>query len=305
VAAGLIRLNLVLWLGLLAGGPSLAASPCDLDAAGPAQWSQLRGLGWAGQLDSIDAIAMTMLDCFDAPDPAVRDGLVFEAWSGWLRADRLTVPTRLTAVKRLHAALESPADPVGFRRPFAALLLSELVRADRLQAYLDAETRAALANSAGRYMQGLDDYRGFVDGEGWRHGVAHAADLILQLGVNQHVARTQRLSLLRVLLGKVAPPGTQAYRFGEPERLARALYFSVANDAEVLTAIWPTVQALADPAPLATWGESFTSEAGLARRHNTLAFLHELAFAFRAGPHEALRDKAGDIDRLLTRVMGG
>lgn len=299
------RLNVMLWFGLLASSPALAAAPCALDAAGPAQWSQLKAGGWDRAPEPLDAVATAMLDCFDAPDPAVRDGLVFEAWSSWLRADRLAVATRLAAVSRLHAALESSANPDGFRRPFAALLLSELARADRLQAYLDGPTRAALAATVGSYLQGLDDYRGFVDGEGWRHGVAHAADLILQLGVNNHVERAQRLSLLRVLLGKVAPAGTHAYRFGEPERLARAYYFSVANDAEMLTAIWPSLEALADPAPLGAWGESFASEAGLARRHNTLAFLHELAFAFRAGPHEALRDKAGDIDRLLTRVMGG
>lgn len=301
----LCQRSLMLWIVLLASSPVLAASTCALDAAGPQAWSQLKVGGWGKASDPTDAVATAMLECFDAPDPALRDGLVFEAWSNWLRADRIAVATRLAAVSRLHAALDSAVDPTGFRRPFAALLLSELVRADRLQAYLDSETRVALASTAGRYLQELDDFRGFVDGEGWRHGVAHAADLILQLGVNSQVGRAERLSLLRVLLGKVAPAGTHAYRFGEPERLARAYYFSVANDAELRAAIWPFLEALADPAPLGMWGESFASETGLARRHNTLAFLHELAFAFRAGPHEALRDKAGDIDRLLTRVMGG
>ena len=45
--------------------------------------------------------------------------------------DKISVETRLAAIAELLPALKSDApDPSGFRKPFAALVLSELARAD-------------------------------------------------------------------------------------------------------------------------------------------------------------------------------
>jgi len=48
-----------------------------------------------------------------------------------------------------------------------------------------------LLNAAANYLVALRDYRGFDDGVGWRHGVAHAADLLAQLALSPSFGRVE------------------------------------------------------------------------------------------------------------------
>jgi hypothetical protein len=82
--------------------------------------------------------------------------------------------------------------------------------------------RAELVDHAARFLSGMRDYRGFTPGEGWRHGVAHGADLALQLGMNDALTAAQRQTLLDAVSRQVLADHRHAYRFGEGQRLARA-----------------------------------------------------------------------------------
>jgi hypothetical protein len=162
---------------------------------------------------------------------------------------------------------------MGFRRPFAILALAEVARADRLAPSLPADRRALLLETGARYLETLTDYRGFDPRAGWRHGVAHGADLMLQLTRNPAVDRAGLLRILQALGSQVAPAG-HSYVQGESDRLARAA-IEVARRGVLTPADWTDWFArLGDPAPLAGWDQAFQSEAGLARRHNLRAFAH-------------------------------
>jgi hypothetical protein len=91
------------------------------------------------------------------------------------------------------------------------------------------------------------DYRGFVAGEGWRHGVAHGADLLMQLALNPALDKAQLDRILGRVARQVAPPG-QAYVFGEPERLARPVLFAAARGLHT-EAEWTAWLAQAAAAP--------------------------------------------------------
>jgi hypothetical protein len=47
------------------------------------------------------ALALTLLPCLAHPDPELRDGIAFEAYSTWLRANRLDAATRTALMARL------------------------------------------------------------------------------------------------------------------------------------------------------------------------------------------------------------
>ena len=117
-----------------------------------------------------------------------------------------------------------PADAAGFRRPFAALALSELARVDRLQPFLSVAERAELVTAAAAYLASVDDYRGFIPGDGWRHGVAHGADLVLQLSLNPAVDAAAQRTLLAAIAAQVMPGG-HFYVFGEGGRLMRPVFY--------------------------------------------------------------------------------
>ena len=152
-------------------------------------------------------------------------------------------------------------------------------RTDRIKPWLAPDERERLVDAAAGFLTGVRDYRGFSDTEGWRHGVAHGADFALQLVLNPAVSKLQITRLLAAVASQVSPPGTTAFHSGEPERLARPVLFAaergVFTDAE-----WKGwFEGVTAPAPLTAWDQAFASEAGLAKRHNTLAFLTALYYA--------------------------
>jgi hypothetical protein len=223
------------------------------------------------------ALAIGLLACLEDPDPALRDGVAFEALSTWMRAGLLDAATASAVVTRLlpRIAPDYP-DPAGFSRPFAALVLSEAARMDRVEPYLDATTLHALAAAAPQYLESVRDYRGFDEREGWRHGVAHGADLILQLSINPRVGKVDLDRFLAAIRRQVAPAGDHFYIFGEGERLARAVFY-LAGRKEHTPEEWRSwFEGVSAPAPLAAWSEAFQSRAGLAKRQNTRAFLQAL-----------------------------
>lgn len=251
-----------------------------------------------------DRLAVALLGCLGDPDPKLRDGIAFAAISRWARAKELAPSTLETLADELIVQLRESDDPGGFRRPFAALVLSEVVRADRLDPALGTERRRVIAELAASYLRQVTDYRGFDAVEGWRHGVAHGADLALQLAVHPEISKPQVQKLLDAVKAQVAPPGAVFYIYGEPERLARVVFFT--HRRGILTreewSAW--IASIAAPQPLQSWGEAFGSQEGLARRHNTLAFLLATLFAGRVADDEAGAELARLAEEALKKVHG-
>lgn len=96
-------------------------------------------------------------------------------------------------------------------------------RVDRMQGDPDDERQALLA-AATTYRRGVRDHRGFVDAEGWRHGVARGAGLPLPLaqnpaldreGASPHAAGT-RSGACRAGLKSLLCPGRQIVQSAMP-----------------------------------------------------------------------------------------
>lgn len=217
-----------------------------------------------------DALVSTLVDCLASIDPAVRDGLGYEGLQTLLRANALD-HDRLRALRdRLQAMLDAP-DPQGVARPFAALVLSEVARTDRIAPWMRDDERLAMVDRAAAYLASVDDYRGFDNATGWRHGVAHGADWAMQLAMNPALERPQLDRLRDAVAVQVVPASGHAYVFGEPERLARPLLF-IAKRGLHEEAEWTTwfaaLSSRLDDKALA-W-----KDAGwLAKRHDLAAFL--------------------------------
>jgi hypothetical protein len=229
-------------------------------------------------------LARELVACLGDPDPLLRDGIAFEAYTAWLRSGALDLATRTHLLDALLPMLTTrePDDP-GFRAPFAALVLSEVARTDRIEPWLSPAQRAALLDAATGYLRSLRDYRGFDPQSGWRHGVAHAADLLLQLALNPALDKAALDRILAAVAVQIAPPGEHAYVDGESERLARPVLF-IAQRALHTDAEWKAwFEALVAPAPLASWQDAYTSREGLAKRHNVLMFLRTAYVGAREG----------------------
>lgn len=265
---------LMLSLALLSS-PAMACPP---DGYPLAKLQALKANGFA--IDDAGArqtLALALVGCLDQGDPALRDGIAFEALATWLRANGLDAPTRQTLLARLMPMIETETlDPQGFAKPFAALVLSEVARSDRVEPWMSAEQRAALVDLASAYLADLRDYRGFDAREGWRHGVAHGADLAMQLVLNTTLEKAQIDTLLHAVAEQVAPAGEHAYIFNEPERLARPVLYAAMRGLHSEDEWKAWFGKVAAPTPLKAWGDAFSSREGLARRHNMQAFLQSI-----------------------------
>lgn len=294
------------WLLLILGLPWATAAPAEEPK--PTERAALLALPGSGfevpDPAARSRLALELVDHLADPDPALRDGVAFTGLSTWLRAGLLDQATRQTLAERLLPRVEAEEDAAGFARSFAALALSEVARADRLDPRLSSEQRQRLITAAETFLLTTRDYRGFDDAAGWRHAVAHGADLALQLGLHRATTADETRRLLAAVASQVAP-AAHAYVHTEPDRLARAVFFLHAR-GQLDAAFWDGwFAALASPAPLGSWAAAFESTAGLARRHNLVAFLHALGFAARANPGAPSDAIAGWSQRELERVERG
>jgi hypothetical protein len=268
--------RLVALLCLLACG--VAGASCPPGTTTKLALQILKQVGWKVADDNArQALALALLDCLASPDPELRDGVAYDAISQWARAKALTPETLQSIRTALLPRLSPDADSNGFAQPFAALTLAEVARADRVQPFLSDAERAEHVGAATTYMMTLSDYRGFDASEGWRHGVAHGADLLLQLSLNLALDRGQLDAILAAVARQVMPANGHFYIYGESERLMAPVFY-IGRRGALRAADWNAwFSALAArrqrPAP--------PTQASLAASHDLAAFLLPLSASLR------------------------
>lgn len=283
-------LTLLLMLGACASAPAPVAPAAQVAASAPCPAAEsLSALGderarGEAILDmdqpSREALAKALLPCLGDQDPALRDGVAYTSLSQMMRSELIGVETVAELQADLLDMLLDAEDPTGFTAPFAALVLAEVARTDRISPWMDDDGRSALITAAHEYLEDLTDYRGFSDTDGWRHGVAHTGDLLMQLSLNPRLTRPQAEAILAAVALK-AGPADHAYVFGESERLAapvmylaRREMFSEAEWTDWFTSLWPAEDPLRE--------DVYASEAALAKLHNLKAFSQAIYVSAKA-----------------------
>lgn len=254
-------------------------------ACAPAGLAELKAARWLVADDAARGeLALGLVDCLSSPDPELRDGIAFEALQFWMRSEKLDTPTVQALRGALLAGLTAP-DPNGFGRPFAALVLAEVVRVDRRKPYLSPEERNALVRAAAGYLQGVRDYRGFDQKEGWRHGVAHGADLMLQLAANPALDKAAHQAMLAAIGAQVLAADGHFYIYGEGSRLAAPVFYLARRDTLAAGDWEPFIAKLADNARV----KPPVRQEALARLHNLKSFLLPLYAALNESTDQAQR----------------
>ena len=273
----------------------LLAMACEAHAACPpppetrASLLALQAAGWQREVPQGDRLrtplALALLDCLADPDPLLRDELAFGALQAQLRAGRLEAATVQALRQRLLARLAAPPDAAGFAQPFAALALAEVARVDRLQPFMSELQFDDLVARGAAWLASWRDRRAFDPQHGWRHGVAHGADLMLQLSLNPRLNLVQAQALLRAIAAQVAPAGELVWQAGEAARLAAPVFYLARRP--LLDALdWQRwFDGLAAQRP----PERPTTLAGLAWRHDFGAFVGELYVAVHESDDPAPR----------------
>lgn len=220
-----------------------------------------------------DRLALALVDCLGSADPILRDAVGYTGLAALLRAGDIDAGTVHRLRTELIALLKGgDATGDGFLKPFAALALAEVARVDRVAPLFGPGERAELVAVATTYVKGIRDYRGFSDSGGWRHGVAHGADLLLQLILNPALDDVHVRPIVDAALSQVRASDGHAYVYGESRRLARPVLFAARRDV-LAAAEWQQLfDALTVP-PGDSWAGAFRSSEQLAVLHNLRGFL--------------------------------
>lgn len=266
--------------------------PTVVQACTSTEWPResLLKLKADGFLASDDADRQRMIEqlaaCLASPDPELRDGIAYEGLSAMLRKNALDAQQLRNLRSAMYAQLLAE-DAEGVSRPFAALMLSELARTDRIEPWMDDAERAEMLAKAIDYMKSVRDYRGYDPVVGWRHAVAHAADWLMQLALNPKFDTAQLRQLTDAVATQVIASDGHAYVFGESGRLARPVIFAakrgIRTEAEWQAWLGGIVAGLGDPAL------AYKNLNWLYARHNVSGFLDTLYLETDLSGDESLK----------------
>ena len=229
--------------------------------------------------------------------------MVFDGLSGWLRAGQLSPDTLKDLYASLLTQLADTGDPNGFQQPFAALVLSEVARTDRIDPWMTPAVRGRTGRTAARYLATVSDYRGFSETEGWRHGVAHGSDLVLQLVLNPNIDAGQ-IDADECGGGPGGPAG-RSVLFTANRAGWRGRYFMPTRAVCRRDCVGGLVRADFQPNAAGSWSAAYASQAGW--QNVTIPWIPDGHAPERRALPEG--EQADLLDALVkqatTRVLGG
>jgi hypothetical protein len=116
---------------------------------------------------------------------------------------------------------EQDTDSV-FRRSFSALVVAEIIDRDTSRPRVTRTKIHEWGDRIATWFLKERDERGWVDGRGWAHPIAHGADAFGALARSPHCGPGELLVVLDVIGDRVVQPPVRPWYSGEHDRLALA-----------------------------------------------------------------------------------
>lgn len=224
------------------------------------------------RLDDLTAELTTMLG---SVDPVQRDEVAYPVLATWIERgvydDLLSGLGDGMATGLLVGLGERDTDTV-FRRSFSTLVLAECIQRDNAAALVPPGKVLEWGDRITTWFVRERDTRGFVDGKGWAHTVAHGADALGCLAGSPHFWIHELTVLLDVIADRLLLPTGAVFTAGEPDRLAAATMTVLRRNLVPLGIVEPWVARLTATASAQPPGAGDP----FLRRGNPEAFLRAL-----------------------------
>lgn len=219
--------------------------------------------------------------------PVLREGAKYRILEVWIEQGYFT-PTemRYIAGKALHNLRlglgEKETDSV-FLRSYSILVLNMIIDRDNQSPFLSKNEVREWLDKALSYLNAEKDFRGFVEGKGWAHTMAHFADLFTFLTRNQRIQVSDLENMLNAILHKFSEPTDYVYTHLEDERLAFSI-MAILRLNQVSLSFWKTwfnqILLLAGQSP---WIDIYAENQKANMRHNAINLLRSLYFQLKFG----------------------
>ncbi|RAZ73442.1 DUF2785 domain-containing protein [Planococcus halotolerans] len=126
----------------------------------------------------------SLLKHIGTTDPELRDQLIYSMFIR-LIAENMLNPLTLQSILEtcldnnhlFYRVGEIASDSV-FTRSFSSLVIAAILENDKNKRYLSKSTLNGVFEKIQDYLNSEQDTRGYVEGKGWAHSIAHGADML-------------------------------------------------------------------------------------------------------------------------------
>lgn len=217
-------------------------------------------------------------EALKSPDPALRDATAFARIEQDVGLGGVPVAEAAYLVDVLEPmmfeGIGSSGDDSVFGRSFAVLSLGICVYRDNNEPYLEQTRWFELLGATEAYALREIDLRGWVPGKGWAHAAAHTADLIGRFAKSRYASAEAVGPRLLDIASALQRNATDAFAWGEDERLARALATGVELGTIPVEALLGWARTAVERAPVLDYAAF--DPVSFARRENLKRLLRAL-----------------------------
>lgn len=188
---------------------------------------------------NLDTLIDDMLRFLGDVDPELRDELICSTLYIWAEEEGILTTAQMHKIlntclsdKYLFLGIGENGTDTVFTRAFSALYIGlALCRHDE-EPYLSDEEVQNVKQILLNYVNQEIDFRGYVDGKGWAHSIAHVADALNDLVFCDCLTREDLFEVLDAVK-TIVLNATIVYEAGEDDRVA--VVFESICEREILT----------------------------------------------------------------------
>ncbi|MBC6975454.1 DUF2785 domain-containing protein [Bacillus sp. Xin] len=185
----------------------------------------------------IDNLSSTMLQHIGVPDGYLRDKLIYTTFFHLIKND-LIPNTQLQQLlsqsiseQYLFYKINIDDKDAVFTRAFTTLLIALILSAVTKHNFLSESDILKVKDKLILYMKQEHDFRGYVNGQGWAHSIAHVSDTFDKLIKNPKLETEHYQEILQTLLEKINVH-TLYYKYEEDERIVYPIVAMLQNGLE-------------------------------------------------------------------------
>lgn len=174
-----------------------------------------------------EAILTSMVQHIGSPDGELRDRLIYTMFFRLIIEqkdidfDKMSELLETSSHDLLFHRIEETQSDAVFTRAFTTLLMALILHRDVEEDFLTKDQFQQTAEGLIRYLQLERDTRGYVNGKGWAHSIAHAADAVDELIANPKLDPVSFPELFHVIIHQIMRSEVLAH--DEDERLIHPL----------------------------------------------------------------------------------
>lgn len=240
-------------------------------------WRDLPGNEFAVPAgSSVAELTPVLLTMLGSADAELRDEVAYYTLAAWIERGHFA-PEQLRDIAQQLAGnfavgIGDVGTPSVLLRSFSVLLLTEVISRDSDASFLQAAEAHQLLDRALIYLAAEQDTRGYVDGLGWAHAGAHAADLLAAFARHPHTGLDQLVRILEGIGAKVKAPSDFVFMDDEDERLAAAVLDVLDRELLPVVAVGAWAEGIAKPQHR-DWTTAFLDRRENVARQNARNFL--------------------------------